>query len=50
LFFCYLFLNALLSFKGVGRQIFWEGEGGGQKEHQDREIASVSSLRLTVAG
>jgi len=32
-FFC-LFLNAVLSSKGVGRKIFRQG-----KRHQDREIA-----------
>jgi len=34
-----LFLNVLLSFKGVGRKIFGRS---GQKEHQDREIAPIS--------
>jgi len=39
LFFFYLFLNALLSFKCVSREIFG---GRGQKEHQERKIASIS--------
>jgi len=38
----YLFLNAMLSLKGVGRKIF--GEKRGQNEHQDREIAPISPL------
>jgi len=35
----YLFLNAVLNSKGVGRKTFG---GRGQRKHQDREIASIS--------